>query len=325
MAELICCGAINWDINLFVERLPRPGEEVRVKVIERVSGGTAANVSVAAARILGPGRVAFIGALGDDDIGVRQLRILEAEGVDHSGVLIVEGVESGQAYITIDERGENEIHTYFGANLKLTPDRLEDPQRRSLIEEARVAVVMDPPLETAERLAEMSKEAGATVIWDPGVYVERGLKALMGVMRHVDYFVLNRVEFETLLGTSNPEEVAVRVAELRGDLKAIVKMGASGAALCSAGGVTHVPAVPLERLGLRVVNTVGCGDAFLGAFAASLVEGLSEGEALRRGCAAGAYKATRRETRGSPRRGELLKLLERWRTLEGSPSGSQEA
>jgi len=315
MVELICCGAINWDINLFVERLPRPGEEVRVRVIERVSGGTAANVSVAAARILGPGRVAFIGAVGDDDIGARQLRILEAEGVDHSGVLIVEGVESGQAYITIDEKGENEIHTYFGANLKLTPDRLGDPHRRSLIEEAKVAVVMDPPLETAERLAEMSKEAGATVIWDPGVYVERGLEALMGVMEHVDYFVLNRVEFETLLGTSDPGEVAERVAELRDGLKAIIKMGASGAALCSAEGVIHVPAVPLERLGLRVVNTVGCGDAFLGAFAASLVEGLSEEEALRRGCAAGAYKATRRETRGSPRRGELLELLERWRTL----------
>jgi len=325
MVELICCGAINWDINLFVERLPRPGEEVRVRVIERVSGGTAANVSVAAARILGPGRVAFIGALGDDEIGARQLRILEAEGVDHSGVLIVEGVESGQAYITIDERGENEIHTYFGANLKLTPERLEDPQRRRLIEEAGVAVVMDPPLETAERLAEMCKETEATVIWDPGVYVERGLEALMGVIEHVDYFVLNRVEFETLLGTSDPGEVAGRVAELRDGLKAIIKMGSEGAALCSGEGVIHMPAVPLERLGLRVVNTVGCGDAFLGAFAASLVEGLGEEEALRRGCAAGAYKATRRETRGSPRRGELLELLERWRTLGGQPSRSQEA
>jgi len=29
--DLICCGAINWDINLFMERLPRTGEEVPVK------------------------------------------------------------------------------------------------------------------------------------------------------------------------------------------------------------------------------------------------------------------------------------------------------
>jgi ribokinase len=94
-------------------------------------------------------------------------------------------------------------------------------------------------------------------------------------------------------------------------------MGGEGAALCSEEEVIHIPALPLERLGMKVVNTVGCGDAFLGAFAASLVQGLDEEEALRRGCAAGAYKATRRETRGSPRREELLTLLERWRKLEG--------
>ena len=50
MADLICCGAINWDINFFMDRLPRTGEEVPVNEIQRVSGGTAANVSVA----LGP-------------------------------------------------------------------------------------------------------------------------------------------------------------------------------------------------------------------------------------------------------------------------------
>ncbi len=50
MVDLVCCGAINWDINLFMERLPRTGEEVAVGELQRVSGGTAANVSVAATR-----------------------------------------------------------------------------------------------------------------------------------------------------------------------------------------------------------------------------------------------------------------------------------
>ncbi len=65
MADLICCGAINWDINFFMDRLPRTGEEVPVNEIQRVSGGTAANVSVAAARIMGRGSGAFLGALGN--------------------------------------------------------------------------------------------------------------------------------------------------------------------------------------------------------------------------------------------------------------------
>jgi ribokinase len=317
MVDLVCCGAINWDINLFSERLPRTGEEIPVHEIQRVSGGTAANVSVAAARILGPRRVAFIGALGDDDIAETQLSILKDEGVDASGVLRVAGVESGQAYITIGSKGENEIHTYFGANLHLTRQSLEEPERKGLIQEARVAVIMDPPLEAAEALAELCNASGATVIWDPGVYAELGIEALSHVLKDVDYFILNHLEFENLLGTSDPEEVSDALSAKKRGLKAIIKHGAEGCKLC--GGVSaatvHIDAVPLESLGLHVVNTVGCGDAFIGAFAAAKVEGMDDREALRRGCAAGSFKATRLETRGGPTARELDDILRRWQEL----------
>jgi len=66
---------------------------------------------------------------------------------------------------------------------------------------------MDPPLETAERLAELCKENGETVIWDPGVYSELELEALVPTLRNVDYFILNHLEYENLLGTSDPSLV----------------------------------------------------------------------------------------------------------------------
>jgi ribokinase len=317
MVDLVCCGAINWDINLFMERLPRTGEEVVVAEIQRVSGGTAANVSVAAARILGPGRVAFLGALGGDDIAERQLKILEEEGVGASGVLRAMEEESGQAYITIGADGENEIHTYFGANLRLTPQRLSDTERLRIIGEARVAVIMDPPLETAERLAELCKGNRETVVWDPGVNAVLGLEAMAPTIRNVDYFVLNHIEFENLLGTSDPRQVGARLEAVKRRIKAIIKRGREGCTLCGDGGgkTIHIDAVPLERLGLEVVNTVGCGDAFIGAFAASKVEGFDDMEALRRGCAAGSFKATRKETRGGPTAEQLRGMLRRWEKL----------
>jgi len=315
MVDLICCGAINWDINLFVERLPRTGEEVQVREIQRVSGGTAANVSVAAARILGPSRVAFIGALGGDGIAERQLAILGEEGVDASGVLRVADEESGQAYITIGAGGENEIHTYFGANLRLLPGSLSDPKRQRLIREAKVAVIMDPPLETAERLTELCRADGKTVVWDPGVYADLKLEALAPTIRNVDYFVLNHLEFENLLGSSDPGQVSAGLGSVKRGIKAIIKRGRDGCTLCGDGATVRVDAVPLDKLGLEVVNTVGCGDAFIGAFAAAKVEGIDDIEALRRGCAAGSFKATRKETRGGPTAKQLQEMLERWEGL----------
>jgi len=317
MIDMICCGAINWDINLFMERLPRTGEEVPVHEIQRVSGGTAANVSVAAARILGPGRVAFIGALGNDPIGETQLAILGNEGVDRTGVLIVDGEESGQAYISIGAQGENEIHTYFGANLCLTRQSLRDPERVSLIEGSRVAVIMDPPLETAESLAKLCSNSGSTVIWDPGVYAELGIEALSPVLKYVDYFILNHLEFENFMGTNEPEEVGAMLTDETPGLKGIIKRGSEGSILCGAGHDEPLvmEAVPLERLGMSVVNTVGCGDAFIGAFAAAKVRGLNDAESLRRGCAAGSFKATRKETRGGPTAEEFAGILEKWAAL----------
>ena len=317
MVDLVCCGAINWDINLFTERLPRTGEEVPVKEIQRVSGGTAANVSVAAARILGPNRVAFLGALGLDDIGDRQLRILGDEKVDHSGVLRVPGEESGQAYITIGGDGSNEIHTYFGANLRLLESHLNDPERLRLIEQSRVCVIMDPPMETARALSALCRKHEVAVIWDPGVYAENGLEALLPTLRNTDYFILNHLEYENLLGTSDPKGVMESLTGHVKGVKAIIKHGAKGSTLCldASGATIIMDAVPLARLGMQVVNTVGCGDAFIGGFASAKVEGLDDAEALRMASAAGSFKATRKETRGGPTRAQLMELMGRWKAL----------
>jgi sugar/nucleoside kinase (ribokinase family) len=69
------------------------------------------------------------------------------------------------------------------------------------------------------------------------------------------------------------------------------------------------PALDLKKLGMKVVNSVGCGDAFLGAFVAALVEGLADSEALTWANVAGSLKATRIETRGSPDKKTLLQYV----------------
>ncbi len=315
--DLICCGAINWDINLFMDRLPRTGEEVPVNEIQRVSGGTAANVAVASARLLGPGRVAFIGALGEDPIAEQQIRILGMEGVDYSGVRIVPGEESGQAYISIGADGANEIHTYFGANLRITAKHFRDRERLDLIKSSSVCVIMDPPLEAAEALAAACRMYGVTVMWDPGVYAEKGLETLLPTLRNTDYFILNHLEYENLLGTSDPRRVMERLNEPVSGVKAIIKQGAEGSTICldSTGATFSTDAVPLDELGLKVVNTVGCGDAFIGGFASAKVQGLDDIDALMQASAAGGFKATRKETRGGPTAEELRKLMARWRAL----------
>jgi len=65
-------------------------------------------------------------------------------------------------------------------------------------------------------------------------------------------------------------------------------------------------------LGGRIVNTAGCGDAFVGTFAAYKVLDLSDMEALKHGNMAAALKAARPETRGSPTRKELEEFYQKY-------------
>jgi ribokinase len=88
-----------------------------------------------------------------------------------------------------------------------------------------------------------------------------------------------------------------------------MKLGPRGAIMYTGEKRIVSQGLRMKAVGLKVVNTVGCGDAFIGAFAAALTEGHSDVEALRwANCAAG-LKATRAETRGSPDRATLLKYL----------------
>ena len=246
-----------------------------------------------------------------------RIKILIEEGVDHRGVLSVPEEESGQAYISISKDGSNEIHTYFGANLKITEDHIMDKERLDLIRQVKVCVIMDPPLKTAKKLVELCKENGVKVIWDPGVYANDGIEALLPVMQNVDYFILNHIEFENLLGTSDPKMVAEALAKFIKNINVIIKYGSKGCIMCEGNTNTliQMEAVPLKELGLEVVNTVGCGDAFIGGFASGLIQEKSHEEALRQACAVGSYKATKVETRGGPSKEQLERLMDAWKRL----------
>ena len=311
MVKVVVAGAINWDINLFVRRFPRPGEEIPVARIARVPGGKAGNASVAAARLLGPGQVGIIGALGYDDIADTQIRLFKDEGVETSAISRKSDVESGQAYLITEESGENIIYTHFGANAMLECTDVSRTEVRDMIQFAAVTVITDPPQDAVETITGIAHEARRLVAWDPGVRAEAGMEKLRRVLLCTSYLFLNEAEVEYMTGARDPDEAAKRLSTINPDLTAILKSGKEGCAVFSSEGSIRIPGIDLTEWGLKVVNTVGCGDAFLGAFSAAKALKLSDEEALRWANWAGALKATKPETRGSPTRDELEKWISR--------------
>jgi ribokinase len=270
---------------------------------------------VAAARILGAKEVALIGALGKDDIARQQIAILEDEGVVTIGIHQIAGEESGQAYILIDQAGENIIASHLGANARLGLKHLNKAELKRQLRECQGIVLTDPPLEVAEGLIKLAKRRGIPLLWDPGILINPNREALLSLAREAEVLFLNETEAGALLGTSELNTSLQRLQKLGFSNHIVLKLGAQGAVMVEPtnGTVIEVPALPLRELGLNVVNTVGCGDVFAGVFAAYYVMGSSLEQSLIMASTAAGLNATRPETRGSPDRARLEEVANRSR------------
>ena len=112
-------------------------------------------------------------------------------------------------------------------------------------------------------------------------------EAIAPMLDHFTVAVGNRAECEVAVGESDPDRAADALLE-RGLEIAIVKLGADGVMVATVDRREVVPPYLVE-----VVCGLGSGDAFGGALAHGLVNGLDIVETVRNGNAAGAIVASR--------------------------------
>lgn len=151
----------------------------------------------------------------------------------------------------------------------------------------------------------------------PGILVSHGWEALQTLAKQVDILFVNEAEAIALWGSTELNTSLQHLHGLGFHNHIVLKLGAEGAAMLetATGMAFEIPALPLNDLGLNVINTVGCGDVFAGAFAAYRVLGTSMRESLILASIAAGLNATQPETRGGPQRANLEAVEQRSRDL----------
>jgi len=327
-------GSLNTDISVPVPHLPGPGETVLAADAASVgTGGKGANQAVAAARLGASTRM--VGCRGDDEFGGRLRAALVAEGIDVTGLRPVPGAASGLALITVDPAGENAIAVAPGANALAGEEEVAAAFSAPcdvLVLSAEIPVAV---------LAAALRRANAGGWKGEGGAVARGERRRMRTVLNLApvpegadrvlagrpaWLVVNAHEAGVLLGAEAVDAaqalaMAARLAAGEtgrgaapgspadpgsgagpGDRYVVITLGGAGAVLAG-------PAVAATISGFSVpaVDTVGAGDAFVGALAVALASGLDPAEAVRAACAAGATATTRRGAQdGLPRPAGVL-------------------
>lgn len=295
-------GSFMCDIVLPVPRRPERGETLLIASCSLFLGGKGFNQAVAARRM--GARVAIIGCLGDDPFAGQFRAALAREGIDGSGVAVNAEAGTGIAVPMVEPDGANSIVAAGRANLRLAAADVE--RAAALIRTADVVLLqMEVPAEASTVAARIARTAGVTVVLNPApaVPVPEELLAL------ADVLTPNEVEAAALTGMRvDGVERGFAAAEAlcaRGVPRAIVTLGQLGCVAVGPGLHRHHPAHAVEA-----VDSTAAGDAFSGALAAALAEGVDIEEALRWANAAGACAVTRLGAEPSlPRRADVLARL----------------
>ncbi|MFF4402239.1 ribokinase [Streptomyces sp. NPDC001480] len=281
--DLLVVGSANADLVIDVERRPGAGETVLGGDLAVHPGGKGANQAVAAARL--GARTALLARVGDDAHGRLLLDSQRAAGVDTVGVL-AGGAPTGVALITVDPSGDNSIVVSPGANGRLTPADVRAAS--GLLQASRVvSAQLEIPLETVVEVVR-NLPAGSRFVLNPSP--PRPLPP--EVLAACDPLIVNEHEARVILGDTSAEGRPADWARLllaKGPRSVVVTLGAEGALVASAEGVTPVASVKVDA-----VDTTGAGDAFTAALAWRLGSGASLAQAAAYAARVGAAAVTKR-------------------------------
>jgi sugar/nucleoside kinase (ribokinase family) len=250
-------------------RLPRPGEELRVRTLTRHPGGGALLTAIAAAR-LGLS-VTTISAVSSDNAAR-----LRAEGV---GVLnLRRSSESAAVSVALSTPRDRAFVTFTGVNERLEP-RLLTAMRALRRRPRHVHFALSPRscakwLPVLTRLRRQAVTTSWDFGWNEALPFDAAFDRLLGA---IDCVFVNELEATLYTRTKTmPRALARWRAVARGT---VVKLGKKGAIALS----PELDDVRQAAPRVAVVDTTGAGDAFNAGFLAAWLARASLDDALRLG------------------------------------------
>lgn len=224
--------------------------------------------------------VRMVTALGDDMNAQKITTSCIELGIDLAPSLQVPGASTSTYLFITDEKGDMELAVSdMEIYQHLTPQFLAGKEQ--LFNNARLVVAdTNIPAESLHWLAENCK---APLFVDP-VSTAKAVK-VQPILGRLHTLKPNRIEAELLSGVPiTDDESLARAAEALLDTglkRVFISLGGDGVYAADHTGRRKVPCFPAS-----MVNTTGCGDAFMAALAWGWLEGLGLEDAAKAGLAA---------------------------------------
>lgn len=301
MKKGLVIGSINLDITINLESFPKKGETVLGKNISESCGGKGANQAVALSR--SGIYTKFIGAVGSDNYG----KILEDKLKKNKIATLLKKYEtnSGVAILTVDNNGDNNIVVIPGANEKLSINDI-DNNYKEILDVDIVVFQNEIALDVIDYSLKSCKKMGKITVFNPAP-----AKVIPNeLFTYVDYLILNETEFEFIFKISvNDYDFENKVINKKIEYNIsniIITLGEKGSLAVDVNNKIY----KYVAKKVKVINTTGAGDCFIGAFCSQIIDGKSLNDSINYATVASAISVTKLGAQDSiPFKKEVLDSL----------------
>lgn len=296
MATVISLGVAVQDFVFSVDEIPTEPRKYRANDFALTGGGCAATAAIAVARLGGQSHL--IARLGDDFTADIIIRDLEADGVNCAGVRRFEGLKSPMSAVMVDKFGERLIMGYRDHTIPTEATFIEayfNQQAQAVLADSRWA-------EGAVHLFQLARQKDIPAVLDGEMPFGDPERAAVGLSTHPVFSA------QGLRDYSNETDLLsglLAASAWREGRWTAVTDGANGVYVAQNGALKRLPGFQID-----VLDTLGAGDVWHGAFTLALAEGQGEEEALIFASAAAALKCMQFGGRkGAPNRKTLNEFL----------------
>lgn len=275
MKKIVVLGSINVDTILNIPRLPVPGETMAMHDRSTAGGGKGANQAIAAVRA--GAETSFISKIGKEHAADFMIDTFKQDGLNIEHVTMDDQAGTGQAYILLDDNGQNSILIYGGANQTIS---VEDVKKASeAIADADCLITeFETPLASSIEAFKIAKANHVLTILNPAP-AKKDIPAEL--LELTDIIVPNETEAEALTGvkvTDEPSMVAAaKELHHKGIKNVIITVGDKGSFYSVDEKDGFVKAYKVNT-----VDTTAAGDTFIGYLASKLNQDLSNIEEAMR-------------------------------------------
>lgn len=223
----------------------------------------------------------IFGRLGNDEYGQFLFAEMARYGVNSDHLAPIEGEEAPYTDFFLDPQPERTLFMFFGTTATTTPEYIREHCADTIRNASYIVTeISQLPLDTVLEIQKIANEAGVPVAVDLDIAPSNGIMEFIGTKAQYEEVARNATVLKPCdaaaieLTGSEDLEVAIRKlhAEFGKHRLVAITAAADGSVLFNGDELHWVPILDLSKVGRKLVDPCGAGDAYFGGLNAAIMK-----------------------------------------------------